>query len=93
MGYELLRNGSLVVSTTNNPGQVMTINVIASGNYTGKVNCDNTYGTDTRNICLEEDPNDPMVNNQTGNYVSGGFLEIPCTYRTPTTPTPTSQYL
>jgi len=87
MGYELSHNGSPLISSNNNGGSVMTINPIVSGNYTGKVNCDNTYGADTRNICLKEDPNDPMVNDQSGSYVSGGFLETPCKQSSPTSPT------
>ena len=65
----------------------MSFNPIVSGDYTGKVNCDNTHGADTRNICLKEDPNDPMVNDQGGSYVSGGFLETPCKQSSPTAPT------
>ena len=87
MGYEFLRNGSGIASSINNPGGIFDILVINPGDYSGKVNCDNTYGADTRNICLEEDPNDPMVNDQGGNYVSGGFLESPCKQSSPTSPT------
>jgi len=87
MGYELLRNGLLIISSTNNPGNAMTFNATLPGDYTGNVVCDNIYGIDTISICLEEDPNDPFVSDPTGNYVSGSFLEIPCTYRTPTSQT------
>ena len=86
MGYEVSNNGSPLISSTNNGGSVMSFNPIVSGDYTGKVNCDNTHGADTRNICLKEDPNDPMVSDQSGSYVSGGFLEGPCKQSSPTSP-------
>ena len=85
MGYEVSNNGSPLISATNNGGSAMSFSPTAPGDYTGKVNCDNTQGIDTKTICLKEDPNDPMVTNQGGGYVSGSFLETPCEQSSSTT--------
>ena len=93
MGYEVSNNGSPLISATNNGGSAMSFSPTAPGDYTGKVNCDNTQGIDTKTICLKEDPNDPMVTNQGGGYVSGSFLETPCNQSSPTTPEKTTSDL